>query len=124
MTAVTLDRVWINRTDTGDAISAQSGQDRTQSFAMDLSVRTYANGRRRAVTTVGEAGEIPYTLAMVSLATVTQLRSWVGAHVQVRDARGQKWFGVFAGVEVAEWPEYQIYRATITLQTVTTVEGV
>ena len=119
-----LDRLWINRTDTGEAVSAYTARDRGQSFAVDLDVRTYANGRRRAISVAGEIGEIPYTLDMLSLATVTLLRSWVGVNVQVRDHRGQKWFGVFAGVQVGEHFEPGRYRATITLQTTTTAEGV
>lgn len=124
MTVLALQRLWLNRMDTGEAVSGASARDRTQAFSMELAVRTYANGRRRAIGTVGEVGEIPYTLQMADLATVSRLRTWVGINVQVRDHRGQKWFGVFAGLAVAEYMRPDLYRVSFTLLTTTTTEGV
>ena len=126
MSILLLDRLWLNRMDTGEAISARTDPDRSQSFTTETAVRTYANGRRRAISTVGEAGELTYTLIQLDLPTVTQLRSWAGANVnvQARDHRGQKWFGVFAAVQVGEYKDPGRYKASITVLTTTTVEGV
>lgn len=119
-----LTKLWINRLDTGEALSAQSGQDRSQVFSIDLGVRTYASGRRRAISVQGEHGQLQWRLVAVSLATVTQLRAWTGIAVQVRDHRGQKFFGVFAGTTISEYLQPDLYAVTITLETITYVEGV
>lgn len=123
MTVLPLTQLWINRVDNGQAVSAQSGRDRSQAYGLDLSVRTYASGRRRAISVAGEQGELSYPLLAVSLATITTLRAWKGILVQVRDHRGQKAFGVFGSVAVGEYMDPTLYRATITIQTVTYTEG-
>jgi hypothetical protein len=124
MTSVTLNKLWINRVDSGEAVSGASGRDKDQSFSMALDVRTYASGRRRAVSTVGEVGSLPFTLVAVNLATKEKLRGWVGLLVQVRDNRGQRWFGVFAGIEVREYMRPDLYAVSFTLLTTTYTEGV
>jgi hypothetical protein len=124
MTVLTLNKTWINRLDTGEGIAFATGRDRTQQFSMDLNVRTYASGRRRAISTVGEAGEVSFRALAVNLTMIEKLRSWAGVNVQVRDHQGQKWFGVFAGIAVTEYMPVNLYAATITLLTTTTVEGV
>jgi hypothetical protein len=124
MTAVTLTKLWINRVDTGEAIAAQTGRgSRTQAFTRQVEVRTYASGRQRAISVAGEQGTIGFTLLMLDRATKDKLRDWAGVAVQVRDWRGQKWFGVFAGVEVIELAPSTLYSATITLMTTSYTEG-
>lgn len=124
MTSVALGKVWINRLDTGEAVSGYSAADRSQSFQMQLDVRTYASGRRRSVATRGEQGELSFRLQMVGQTTKDQLRTWAGSAVQVRDHRGQKWFGVFNGIDISEYMEPTIYTAGFTLQLTTVDEGV
>lgn len=124
MAILPLTKLWINRLDTGEAVSGATGRGRSQSFAMDLSVRTYASGRRRAISTAGEAGEVPFTLVQCTLDQVTTLRSWKGISVQVRDHRAQKWFGVFGEINVSEYMRPDLYSLTFTLRLVTFTEGV
>ncbi len=124
MTVLVLDRVWINRLDTGEAISARTDPDRTQTFERGLDVREYANGRMRAVSTGGERGEIPLRIVAIDQATKDLLRTWAGLAVQVRDHRGQRWFGTFKGVSVGEYAEPGLYSAGFALQLLTVVEGV
>lgn len=129
MAAVTLDRVWINHLDTGEAVSAKSF-DRSQSYDQDGEVRTFAGGRQRAFTVEGERGSFSFTLRKVSLETVEVLRSWKGLPVQVRDHRGQRWVGVFFEVTPVEpavapgAPSSYWYDVAIPLRTVTAAEGV
>jgi len=122
MAVVTLTKLWINRLDSGAAVSAQSaGRARMHDQAGE--VRTYAGGRQRAVTQAGERGTFTARLVDVSLATVDVLRAWVGADVQVRDHRGQRFFGVFFAVTITESKDPALYDAAIVLRTVTVVEG-
>jgi hypothetical protein len=122
MPILTLSKLWINRLDNGQAVSAQSaGRGRSHDQAGD--VRTYAGGRQRAVTIAGERGTFTFRLADVTLPTVELLRSWVGLDVQVRDHRGQRFFGVFFGVTVVEHKDPSLYEVAIVLRTVTVVEG-
>lgn len=126
MTTLPLTRVWVNRADTGDALSAQSAPDSgTEQWANDGGVRLYASGRRRAFTIEGEGAEVPFTLIEMTYAQVETLRAWKGINVQVRDHRGRKWFGVFFSVAVKPQRQYvNVYDAAFTLLTTTTVEGV
>jgi hypothetical protein len=121
---LSLSQVWINRLDTGQAISGYSEAGRSQQFQMQLDVRTYASGRRRAISTRGEQGEVTFRLQVVDKTTKDLLRTWAGIAVQVRDHRGQKWFGVFNGVDVGEWMDPGIYNVGFTLQLTTVNEGV
>ncbi len=121
---LTLDRLWLNRTDTGEAISARSGDDRPTGYAVDGEVRTYAGGRRRAITTAGTKGSVQRTLEAIDLATADRLKGWLGLHVQMRDHRGQRWFGVFLSVDVREYKDPGLYSAAISLETTSADEGV
>ena len=126
MTSVTLTKLWINRVDTGEAISANSDRGKEQAFSTEHGPRRYASGRMRNIGTKGESGSLPYTLIRVSLTTKELLREWArdAILVQVRDNRGQKWFGTFAGVDVLEEFEASWYDVRVVLRTVTHVEGV
>jgi hypothetical protein len=124
MTALTLRSLWLNRTDTGEAISGPSGRDRGTTYTMDGERRRYANGRLRAVSTAGVGVEITRTMVALDYATKERLVSWLGVNVQLRDHRGNKWFGVFFTVAVSEYMRPDLYAAAITLLTTTTVEGV
>ena len=123
MATLTLTKVWINRLDTGDAVSAQS-YDRSQGYDMDGDVETYAGGRQRAVSVEGERGTFACTLRRVSLATVVTLRQWKGIALQARDHRGQLWVGVCFVVTPIELPESAWYDVALTVRTVDAPEGV
>lgn len=124
MAVLTLRALWLNRVDTGEAITGASGRDRDTSYSTDSTVRTYASGRRRAITVAGVKSEVSRSLVAINLATAERLVSWLDVQVQMRDHRGQKWAGVFHAVEVGEYMDPGLYSATVTLQVVTTVEGV
>lgn len=126
MTILTLTKVWINRNDTGEGLSAYSDPaSGNEQWANDGGVRLYASGRRRAYTIEGEGGEVPFTLVELTYDQVETLREWKGLNVQVRDHRGRKWFGVYLSVAVTPIRNYvTVYTAGFTLQTTTTVEGV
>lgn len=124
MTSVALTRLWINRLDSGEAVSAQAGRDGSQTFTDGVEVSTLASGRQRAISVVGERGTVIRTLTSVTLATVTLLRTWKGIAVQLRDHRGQKWYGVFGEVQIIEHMPTTEYSVQISLRTITQTEGV
>lgn len=124
MATLQLDRVWIHRLDTAEAVSARSGTDRARSHDMDGEVRTYAGGRQRAFTKAGERGQFGVTLRLVTQPTIDVLRSWQGIPVQVRDHRGQRFVGVYFGVDVGERREVSYYDVRLTIRTLTAPEGV
>lgn len=124
MTICTLTRLWINLTATGEAISGASGRERAQAFETAGEIRQYANGRRRAISVIGEAGTMSFTLVSLDLTTKDKLRGWAGQAVQVRDHRGQKWFGVFFSLSVGEYMRPDLYSASFTLNTTSATEGV
>lgn len=114
-----LTKVWINRVDSGAAVSAQSSVERSREHAVSGDVRTYAGGRQRAVTQAGEAGKFEFTLRFVTGPTVELLRTWIGVPVYVRDARGQAFYGVFFTVPVTEHRSPLDYDVTLSLRTIT-----
>jgi hypothetical protein len=124
MTILVLNKLWLDRFDTGESIAGASGRDRGTSVAVSGEVRTYANGRRRAITAVGARGSVTRRMVQLDYATKEKLISWLGANMQMRDHRGNKWFGVFFAVEITEYMRPDLYAASITLETTTTVEGV
>ena len=124
MTILLLDRLWLNRLDTGETIAGASGREPSSSYSMEGQVRTYASGRRRAITTEGLKTEVTRSMIALSFDTKELLVTWLGASIQMRDYRGNKWFGVFFEVAVGEYMRPDLYQAAITLQGTTTVEGV
>lgn len=125
MAALTLNKVWLNRLDTGEAVSSTSLRSgRGQKWTNTVEARRYAGGRIRAVSVAGEMGEVTFPLSPVTGATVATLRSWKGVTVQYRDHRGQKFFGVFADVDVSEYLPATMYIAAITLMVLTTTQEV
>lgn len=124
MTILNLDKLWLNRMDTGEAISAASGRTPSSGYSIDGQVRTYASGRRRAISTEGLQVEVERTLVALDYDTKELLITWQGALVQLRDYRGGKWYGVFFAVAVGEYMRPDLYQATITLLGTTVTEGV
>jgi len=125
MATLTLDRVWINRLDSGEAISAQSAPGRARSSSKDGEVRTYAGGRQRSITQAGVRGRFEVTLVQVTFADLARLESWMGVPVQLRDHRGQWFTGVFFEVPAVEHRDNRDrYDVPLSLRTITTPEGV
>lgn len=124
MTTLVLTRLWLTRLDTGEQISMASGRDRDTNHSIDGAVRTYASGRRRAISTAGVKGEITRRGVAIDHATKEKLIGWLGVHCQLRDHRGNKWFGVFFSIGVGEYMRPDLYSAAITLETTTTTDGV
>lgn len=123
MTVLALTKLWINLLATGEGIAGASNPGKVQEFAVDGRMVKGANGRLRSVTVAGETGTFGYDYVLVDLATVTKLRAWQGQAVEVRDVRGQKWYGVFYGMQVSEYRRHDLYRLTFSLQAVTYTEG-
>lgn len=124
MTTLPLVHLWLNRMDTAEEFHAVSARDRPTGHSVDGSVRTYASGRRRAISTAGTKGEVSRTFVDITQTQKDQLITWLGTSVQMRDHRGNKWYGVFFTVAIGEDIRYDLYSATITLETTSTIEGV
>lgn len=124
MATLTLDRVWINRLDTGEAFSGYSIPNKTLSLRMDGQVRSYAGGRRRSMSTGGVGGVWPVAFRLQTLTTLVTLEDWFGVPVQVRDNRGQLRNGVYFELSITELHEPLYYDIGLDLQLVTVSEGV
>lgn len=120
MATLNLTRVWVNRLDTGEAVSAPSAPGRPRGASKAGEVRSYASGRQRSITRAGQRGTFAFTLLMLPLPTVLLLESWIGVPVQVRDHKGQLFVGVFFEVPAAEYRDRSLWDVSLALQTVTT----
>ena len=124
MSTLILDRVWINRLDTGEAVSAKSW-DRARDMSVEGDVRTYGAGRRRSVMQVGRRNVMAFTLRRLSTLQVVRLEGWLGEAVMYRDYRGQRFVGAYYGLDFKEYiVEPDVYDIGITLHEVTWREGV
>jgi len=125
MATMILNKLWLNRLDSGVAISANTSPDRSQAHSIDGDVETMAGGRQRAITTEGEKGQLGYILRGVSLATKDTLRAWKGLAVQVRDHRGQRFYAIITAVAVGEWKHRtDLYDVALTLRVITASDEV
>jgi hypothetical protein len=122
MATLVLTKLFLNRLDTGEAVSAQTAPDRPQEWADTGDVRAFAGGRQRAVRAKGEAGVFSPTLIGVTMPTILTLRLWKGVPLLVRDYRGQSWTGVFFQVPIREAKEPTLYNVALTIRVVTTVD--
>jgi hypothetical protein len=122
--SLVLTKTWVNLVATGAAVSGQTARGRGEKYEAAGEVRTYAGGRRRAVSQAGEAGTYTFTLMLVPRATVDTLHSWEGLLVQVRDHKGRQFFGVFNAITVTEYVSRSSWDVTIALTAVTYDVGV
>lgn len=125
MTILLLPKVFINRLDTGEYVSAFSAPARTRSKEITGDVRQYAGGRQRSYSQVGVSGMWTARLRDLTLSTVETLEGWMGREVQVRDHRGQLFNGVFYSVPVDEHKGAPtLYDVTLTFKFITVPSGV
>lgn len=123
MTVLALNLLWVNLVATGEGISGASQRGKTQSFTTDGKLVKSGNGRVRAISVAGEMAEFPYEYVVGTAAVRDKLRSWVGGIVQVRDNRGQKWYGTFFEIQVTEYLRTDLYRVSFTFQQISYNEG-
>lgn len=124
MATLTLTKTFVNLMSTGAAVSGQTARSRGEAYTQPGEVRTYAGGRRRAITSVGETGTYTFTLLLISRASTELLRAWKGQLVQVRDHKGRLFVGVFFATPVEEIVSRATWNVSITLSTVSYDEGV
>ena len=126
MAILLLDKVWINLVATGEGVAGHSVYGRDAGFVATGEVRTFAGGRRRSISQVGEAGTYSCTLRFMTQTQIETLQSWARRTVQVRDNLGRKFFGVYYDVnpkEIAKGLGAQ-YDVPIVVNVVTYTEGV
>jgi hypothetical protein len=121
---LTLRKTFVNLVATGAAVSGQTGRDRPEDYEIPLEVRMYAGGRRRSITSAGEAGTYSFVLLLIPRTSVELLRSWQGQLVLVRDHKGRRFYGVYGKIGVTEIVSRATWNVAITLSTVTVDDGV
>lgn len=125
MATLILPKVFINRIDTGEYVSAFSAPGRTRVKEITGEVRQYAGGRQRSFSQVGTSGQWACKLRDLTLSTVETLEEWMGREVQIRDHRGQLFNGVFYSVPVEEHKAAPtLYDVTLTFRLITVPAGV
>jgi hypothetical protein len=124
MVTLLLTKTFVTLMATGATVSAQTGRGRGEDYEVAGQVLTYAGGRRRSITSIGEAGTYRFVLLLVSRSDVDLLRAWQGQLVQVRDNRGRRFFGVYYKVALTEIISRATYHVAIELNIVTADEGV
>lgn len=124
MASVTLDRVWLNlASDPSQSVAAWSGSP-TDDDTLPGQVYTYANGRRRVITTAGDVRQLKRTLRVLDAATIETLREWRGQVVLFRDKRGRKVYVTYFTVSTTDYPDGSGYDVTLSMESVTFQEDV
>jgi hypothetical protein len=72
--------------------------DRVELDSVAATVRTYAGGRRRIITTPGDDRSSALTFQRASVADVEQLRAWRGRLLLLRDFQGWRRWGMYADI--------------------------
>ena len=104
MASVTLTGLWINdATDLSDARHFPEGETTGFTPSVSAEVRTYANGRRRVISSVGSAQQWGVTLSWVSQADLAWLTARLGRLVLLRDPVGRALWGTYAGLQVTDY---------------------
>lgn len=126
MATLTLVQTFINHLPDGAYVAAATDVARTYSAEIPGEVRTYGQGRRRAVVGVGAIEQYPFRLLLVSAADVATLNSWRGETVQVRSNRGEVYVGIYRKLDrVKEYKsDLNRYDVLLTLEFVTYPVGV
>jgi hypothetical protein len=104
MASLILTKMFINFVATGEAVSGDAAPGRSEDYKVNGRVGTYGAGRQRAIATLGEAGTFTFQLRYVSRSTVDTLHLWIQQLVQVRDARGRLFYGVYFQAGIDEVP--------------------
>ena len=102
--------------------------DRVEQAFVAATVRTYAGGRRRIITTPADDRYSALTFQRASGADVEQLRSWRGRLLLLRDFQGWRRWGMYADiapVSIRRGPgQDPIYAVSLTWQDVDYDEAV
>lgn len=95
MASVTLTSIWLqNVADLTTALQLHS-TSLVETNSQDGTVRPYANGRQRTVTTASKPRSVALSFTLVSAADAATLKSWAGQLVLVRDPFGLRMWGSF-----------------------------
>jgi hypothetical protein len=71
---------------------------RTEQDTVAASVRVYAGGRRRIISTPSDVRSSPLVFQHASAADVEQLRAWRGRLLLLRDFQGWRRWGMYADI--------------------------
>lgn len=131
MTAVTVgfNYTWITDPVTGQSVSGPNPR-REGSLLLGGSsggaFRSYAGGRTRVITTLGDSRSTPLTLQSLTDAQLTLLDQWRGKVTLLRDASGWRKWGSFTDLKWNDvpGPSGMIHDVTLTFIEVTYQEGV
>jgi hypothetical protein len=125
MATLTLTAIWVNLVSTGAAVTATSLPGRAEDYQIPGRTETFAGGRRRAISQIGQEGTFGFTLVLVPRTDVDTLIGWMGQQVQVRDNLGRKFRGVYRAVPAQEIRGQDgFYMVPIGLDVLTVAAGV
>lgn len=116
---VTLNQIWLHDASNPADFLRFYTIDRSDKRDRSGSVRVYAGGRRRVVTTPARAQNIGVTLRMVTTAEVDQLEEWAGTVLMYRDHIGRLAFGTFFELDVDDYKDRLHHDVTFDFVTST-----
>lgn len=120
MASVVLREVWIHDADDlADNITGDGFGDGGPEDSVRGEVRTYSQGRRRAVKRKGEARTYGRTFPSASVDLVDWLTDHLGRTVMVRDPRGRLFWAVYFAVSVPDRHGRVRPDVTISFESVT-----
>jgi hypothetical protein len=98
---LTITNIWI--TDVASSVSVVAASPtRDLTAALSGSIRFYAGGRARVITTPADLVTYPLALQLVSDTDAALLIAWRGQVLLLRDALGRRVFGTYLQVDLSD----------------------
>jgi len=120
MATLSLSQLFINLMSDGSYVAAGHTNPK-RSNELTGSTHTYGTGRRRGLSSLGDIGQVSFTLNLVSASDVTKLDGWRGQAVQMRNYVGERWVGIYWKLDniVPQKGSPGFYMVDIMMDTIT-----
>lgn len=103
MTTLTLTELWVAPvSDLSDTVTVDVRTE-SETYETPSTIRRYAGGRDRIISTPGETVTVPFTALNVDRDDWLALRALVGVLCLFREPRGRAIYGMIASVSGDEW---------------------
>lgn len=119
MAKISVDRVWITNPNNNTERVVCGSNDRNETDSQDVRVGTYANDRRRMISSPKTAHVISTRLTWLTAADVAWLRRHKGVVVLYRDRKGVGIYCVYPAIKVSTYKDNIHFDVEITLQSIT-----
>lgn len=119
MASVELFKTWVHDgSDLDNSVQLYSS-GRSDNDSQGGEVRTYANGRRRLITTPAVGESIPVTFPWITRTELVWLQARKGQIVLYRDAWGRSLYAAYLSLSISDFTDRSGYAVSTTFESIT-----